>query len=300
MSFTEILEIADSVKRTSHRVKNSGDVALAELGLRVARKVKKQPTIIHAKTIEKEYLWILKEKYFPFLPQDKILPRITSMAGYDDSLPDNPNSTVEGTTDIETPNSNETDNNTETNNPEPPPGTYITVVENLANHTVLSTNDADHYTPKEGEHITVTTELEDKIKSISNDFFEVTGKPIVVTDGLREPDDQASAMFNKLENGENLNSLYKNHDAVNEIVNVYNEGKNNGVSDSQIKENITNTINQQIDDNILISKHLSEQAFDVRSRDMTEEQRTAFEQAVEKYGGKVIVEGDHLHVQFNK
>jgi Bacterial toxin homologue of phage lysozyme, C-term len=139
MRFTEILEIADSVKRTSHRVKNSGDMALAELGLRIARKVKKQRTVIHAKTIEKEYLWVLREKYFPILPQDKILPTITSMAGYDDSS-DNPYSPVDSTTDIETPNGNGPDNNTETNNPEPPSGTYIIVVENLSN-TIDITDD---------------------------------------------------------------------------------------------------------------------------------------------------------------
>ena len=88
MSYTEILEISERLKRTSHRVKNSGDIDLAELGLKIARKVKKQSTLIHAKTIEEEYLSFLKEKYSPILPIDKLPPRIKNISGYVDPASD--------------------------------------------------------------------------------------------------------------------------------------------------------------------------------------------------------------------
>jgi|GEM_PF-6978444 len=126
MSFTEIFEISERLKRTSHRVKNSGDIDLAELGLRIARKVKKQSTLIHAKTIEDEYLSVLKEKYSPISPIDKIPPTITSMDGYVDPASDDSGAPA----DTQKPDSNETDVNTTSDDTSQKQGTDKTDVEN--------------------------------------------------------------------------------------------------------------------------------------------------------------------------
>lgn len=128
MRLNDILEIADSVKRTSHRVRNSGDVELAKLGLQFAKRVEKQETISKAKEIETEYLWVLKEKYFPILPNDKVIPTIVSMAGYDDggSSGEDSNSTFDGSVDIGNSSNHDGMNDSVLNVPQ---GTDVTVID---------------------------------------------------------------------------------------------------------------------------------------------------------------------------
>lgn len=293
MSFSEILEIADSVKRTSHRVKNSGDIALAELGLKFARKVKKQTTLKHAKTIEKEYLWVLKEKYFPIFPQDKILPTITSMAGYDaastgsDAEPINTEVAHEG-------------KDGSTTSPEINHSDEIQIASTNSQIDLASQIDKDepdHYSLKSGEDIELNSFLEDKLKSISDDYYEVTGKEITVTDGIRQPEDQAREMIQTIEEG-NFEKIYTKPSA-NEVIETYKSGKENGDSDSQIEQNITNLIIQQREEDLTLYKHVSGKGFDLRSNNLNDDQREAIEEAVKKNGGIVVKEGDHIHVQFN-
>jgi hypothetical protein len=166
MENLEIIEIAESVRRTSHRVKNSGDIEFARLGLNLSKKIIRQPTIMKAKDIEKEYIRILKNKYLPKLPSDKQIATITSMAGYDDSS--NTNTPVESPTeidktqdpnvntpittetnspvddggiiDVKTPNDTGNDVNSPISNETPPEGTYIMVAENLSNDILVPQN----------------------------------------------------------------------------------------------------------------------------------------------------------------
>lgn len=132
MNDFEIIEIAESLKRASHRVRNSGDVTLADMGLKFAKKAKKQITSRQAKEVETEYLWILKDRYFPFLPNDKRINTI-SMSGYDDPANDDNTVPPDDTNDVEIHDTNATQVT------ENRPGEYVTIVENLNNEQTIET-----------------------------------------------------------------------------------------------------------------------------------------------------------------
>jgi hypothetical protein len=155
----------------------------------------------------------------------------------------------------------------------------------------------DYYTYKD-DSIDLTDEMKDKVSDIADAYHEATGETLTVTDGSRDADDQAAAMFTKLENGDDLSHLYSNQDALHEIQDAYDEALNRGASDDEIRAAMAAVIEQQIQDDVYISRHLTDNAFDVRSREMTQEQKDAFRASVESAGGTVIVEGDHFHVQF--
>lgn len=290
MNFHDVLEAAGNVTRASHRVKNSGDVELYKLGVKFTRKIRRQTNISRAKTIESEYFNLLKDRYL-ITPSDLEILIVRNMAGYDDSNTTNENNT---TTNFEPPASpNKGDDNLKGGE------VQIALIENLSNEiTVAENTDASHFSFKEGQNISVTEDIQDKIKSISDAFNEKTGNDLVITDGMREPADQSKAMYNKLESGEDLTLLYKNKEAVNQVIEQYNLGKEEGKNSDQILENMTKTIQQQVDEDIFISKHLSDKAFDVRNSTMNEQQKESFMKAVEEKGGTVVVEGDHFHVQF--
>lgn len=62
---------------------------------------------------------------------------------------------------------------------------------------------------------------------------------------------------------------------------------------------MTLVIEDQVGRKVFISKHLTRQAFDVRSRDMTAGQKRTFKQVVQDIGVSMIEEGKppHLHIQ---
>jgi hypothetical protein len=63
---------------------------------------------------------------------------------------------------------------------------------------------------------------------------------------------------------------------------------------------MTRVIERQVAHHEYISRHLRGEAVDVRSNDMSSEQRKAFEDAVGHILGphRLIPETDHLHLQF--
>jgi phage-related protein len=138
------------------------------------------------------------------------------------------------------------------------------------------------------------------VAEIASAYFDETGADITVTDGTRTAEDQASAMYNNLENGEDF-SLYKDQAAAQEIKDAYDEAIDADKSKEEAIKDMTGVIQDQIERGVYISNHLEEKgdrAFDVRINDMTTDQRDAFQKAAENVGAKVINEGDHFHVQF--
>ena len=113
---------------------------------------------------------------------------------------------------------------------------------------------------------------------------------IVVTDGSRTPLQQITAMYRKISRGENIVSLYKDTQQVIEIVNAY-PNKSIGVD----------IIKRYQKQGRRISRHLDEQAFDLRSKDKTPEQIQQIMSAAWAAGAtNVIKEGDHLHLSVPK
>lgn len=153
---------------------------------------------------------------------------------------------------------------------------------------------------KQTPTITLTTDVENKVGEIADCYFSKTQKSLVVTSGTRGSTNQAQAMFDKLKLGDNL-SIYKNKVARDEIVNAYKDGVAAGEEDSEIVDDMTDVIDDQIYSGVYISRHLISGAVDFSQQGMTSTDKTAFETCAKsaKGVGNVIDEDKpvHFHIE---
>lgn len=150
---------------------------------------------------------------------------------------------------------------------------------------------------KEGENIRLSPFVVEKLIKIAADYHAATGKSLTITDGNRTALEQAYMMIRQIKKGEI--GLYTQKQAAAEVKKVYDAGRANGKSDEQIAQDIGKVIQNQMDSQgVFISRHLRNRGADIRSRDMTPKERSAFNQAAKKHGVEVLKEGDHLHLQF--
>jgi hypothetical protein len=153
--------------------------------------------------------------------------------------------------------------------------------------------DEEDHTSLKDDTVQLSEETQGKATDIAQDFFDATGKNVVITDGTRTTEDQAERMYDKLASGKGVDKA-----AAQEIKEAYDKAVQQGNSKDEIVEKMKDVIDNQVGEGVNISNHLNERAFDVRSSGMTAAEIAAFRSAVEKNGGKVINEGDHLHVQY--
>jgi len=140
--------------------------------------------------------------------------------------------------------------------------------------------------------------VEKKVNEVADAFFAQTGKKIVITDGLRTAADQAARVLVKIQLN-NL-SIFLNQKAAQEIKRAHDIAVSAGKSKAQVLAAMTAVIEDQITRKVFISKHLTGRAFDVRSNDMTTQQKQTFKQVVQHVGGvSMIDEGKppHFHLQ---
>jgi RHS repeat-associated protein len=143
--------------------------------------------------------------------------------------------------------------------------------------------------------------LTQKADEISDSYNSATGQNLTVTDGLRAPADQARAMYYKITHGEGVR-IYSNRKAANEILRSYNNAISHGLGPASIMRAMTETIDSQVHHGVYISYHLSGNAMDFRSFNMTASQRRSFiRSAYDSGASKVLDEGvpPHFHVQFD-
>jgi len=159
-----------------------------------------------------------------------------------------------------------------------------------------------HYSLKEGEDIKLSAEVEAKIAALADAYYKKRKKDIVITSGTRTVAEQASAMYGKLEEGDDL-SVYGNQTAAKAVKDAYNSARNAKKSAADIKAAMAAVIQKQVDEGTYISNHLRAGAFDVRNRDMNEEDKKAFKEAASGVDGLAapIEEGKppHFHLQLN-
>ena len=88
--------------------------------------------------------------------------------------------------------------------------------------------------------------------------------------------------------------------AAQKIKSIYDEGVKANKNKSELIEEIKSEIDTQINQGIYISKHLKHGAIDVRSRDMSNEEKKQFEEAAKEVADTVILETipPHFHLQF--
>jgi hypothetical protein len=157
-----------------------------------------------------------------------------------------------------------------------------------------------HYSLKEGEDIKLSADVEAKVSALADAYYKKRKKNIVITSGTRTVAEQASAMYTKLEEGDDL-AVYTNQKAVKQIKDAYNSAKKAKKSDAEIKAAMTAVIQKQVDDGTYISNHLRAGAFDVRNNDMDGADKKAFKEAAASVDGLAapIEEGKppHFHLQ---
>ena len=155
----------------------------------------------------------------------------------------------------------------------------------------------EHYTTKTGVILEANIKL--KVKKIADKYYSSTQKGIVITSGTRTSKSQAEAMNGKLVGGDKL-AVYKNRVAAQEIKKSYDDAVTAKKLKPQVIQSIKSTIDSQILKKVYISKHLRKGAIDVRSRDMTPNEKIKFKTAALGVATKVILEvtPPHFHLQF--
>ncbi len=134
---------------------------------------------------------------------------------------------------------------------------------------------------------------------IAAQYYRETGAELVVTSGTRTPASQADAMYKKLRRGENLRSLYRNTQALDEILAAYEYRRKSGATEPATIDAMAQVIQAQVSRHVYISLHLRGEAVDVRSRTMSSSQKDAFDDATRRVlGHRPKKEADHYHLQF--
>lgn len=156
----------------------------------------------------------------------------------------------------------------------------------------------DNYATKDG--VDLPPEVEEKVEEIADAYNEKTdGETITVTSGTREPAEQAEAMFkNRHYHNEDFTKVYKDWDSAKEIQDAYDEaiGKK---SHQEVIDDMTEVIKKQVDDGTYISEHLKDGAVDIKSLDMTADQKEKFKEAAEEAGASYIHHKHHWHLELD-
>jgi peptidoglycan hydrolase-like protein with peptidoglycan-binding domain len=160
---------------------------------------------------------------------------------------------------------------------------------------------SDGFPAKDGERYSVvsgilmTENLQAKTAKVADNYFAKTGGKLIVTSGYRPPDRQASALYNKLviEGEAKVRNLYKNKSAIDEILTAFRANRGNpAIAVEAMRKVIENQIKRQPP--VFISSHLLGNAIDIRKATTN---FNSLKKAVNQVGGRIIVEGDHYHVE---
>lgn len=123
-----------------------------------------------------------------------------------------------------------------------------------------------------------------------------TGFALHVTSGRRGPDRQAAAMYNNL--ADNSSPRYRNQAAFNEVRAAYIAGRAEGLGRAAIVERMSTVLQAQADRGVLISRHMSDRAIDIRMPPAAERAEVLAAIRGNPAVQSVGVEDDHLHIQF--
>ena len=147
--------------------------------------------------------------------------------------------------------------------------------------------------------VVLSSKIQAKVKRIADRYYAEAERKITVTSGTRSAKAQARAMYRKLAAGGSM-SIYKDKASAKEIEKAYLDGKKAEESKGQIVKRMTKAIEGQVKKGKYISKHLRAGAIDVRSRDMSSEEREHFRQAAKGVAKSFILETKppHWHLQF--
>ena len=155
-----------------------------------------------------------------------------------------------------------------------------------------------------GENARISSTIKAQVDAIRAEFERQTGLKLRVTSGERTPEEQAQAMYDKLQKGGSL-SIYSNKTAAAEVQAAYDAAIKAGAGKAADVTDMASVLRAQVGRGIYISKHLTKSAIDISmlSADKKYLKRddlgTLFS-IIEKHGGKILQESrpPHIHVQF--
>ena len=149
--------------------------------------------------------------------------------------------------------------------------------------------------------VILSAKIEAKVRRIADRYYAKAKRKITVTSGTRSAKAQARAMYVKIAAGGSM-SIYRRRTRARaeEVKKAYLEGKKAQENKSQIVKRMTKVIEDQVKKGIYLSRHLRAGAIDVRSRDMSSEEREYFRQAIKGVAKSFILERKppHWHLQF--
>lgn len=156
---------------------------------------------------------------------------------------------------------------------------------------------AENYTLN--NDVVLSAAITAKVKKVADKFYKETNKKITVTSGTRTAQSQAAAMYGKLAGGDQL-TVYSNQSAAKKIKKAYDDGVVAKKSKADIITEMKKVIDDQIKNGIYLSKHLKKGAIDVRSKDMSSDEKEKFKKAAKGIATTIILETTppHFHLQF--
>jgi hypothetical protein len=160
--------------------------------------------------------------------------------------------------------------------------------------------DAPRYTLLSG--VTLAAAVQEKVSELAAAYFRRTGKELVVTSGTRDPERQAEAVHELFQHGADVLRLYKDKSAARELKSAYEQGVSAAQPVESLVASLADVIRAQVDRGVFISAHLREGAVDIRSRDMTSEEKRAFLDGAEEVEGLTVLEESrppHYHLQID-
>ena len=163
-------------------------------------------------------------------------------------------------------------------------------------------NSASIFYKIKNSSIILPSDIHDKINLIGKEYFEKTRKMLTITSGNRTAKQQAEAMYPNLKAG--TLQKYSNKQALKEIQDHYNMTLKNkpNMTEKEIISELTQIIQYQINLDIYISKHLRRGALDIRSKDMSDEDKKIFIDILKKhkvaYYDETNTQRPHYHLNF--
>lgn len=140
----------------------------------------------------------------------------------------------------------------------------------------------------------VTAKTTGLLGKLIRQYFKSSGHSLHITSADRSPRQQARAMYGNIVSYGVVYVLgvYRRRAAAQEIVAAYRLNRRNRI---KAIDAMSRVIENQVDRNVYVSRHLLGRAFDVR---LSSARPEILRRVVQSMGGQVGVEKNHYHVQF--
>lgn len=153
------------------------------------------------------------------------------------------------------------------------------------------------------EGIVIRPQAEAKIAWLAKEYRKRGGKTkLFITSGERSAHQQAEAMYIKMRLGARLKKLYRQQNAIVEVLQTYRDSRRHAHDRKETIHRIRQTIESQIKRGIFISQHLHGAAVDIRLRGLSRRDRRRLERLLYRYRKAIYSKKErkppHYHLFF--